>query len=414
MDVEGKAAKVTRPRGRPSNKKITPVVSSLETEPVPQNFEQNEELLNEEPVLEETAVQSEDEASVLFDTPLLQVENLNPFSQLFSFIIGRNRSEILRIAKEIGVSDNTIYRWLNGKVLPRQSSLQRLLEVLPAFRSNPAPLDRAVRHTGRRGDNFAERWEVPREIYHRVLEQAAVTTEDSSRRWHIIGTVFHYALLHLDPERQGMALTYARLMPPSADGTIHSLYEAEMSGQDPWPFTLDFKAYLGSTTLAGASAMLQRVQIWSVKDDDKRTPVGLDPNERSSCAAPIMRAGRIAGVLVVSSTLEDFVRQPGVPNAVSDYANLLAAGLPDSDFYSVSLVNLFPMPELDWQREKIAKSYLNRVVAYSRKQCLSFPEAEQKVLESLEDEFERYACMQEDQLDDSQKPMTVEVERQLR
>ncbi len=70
---------------------------------------------------------------------------------------------------------------------------------------------------------------------------------------------------------------------------------------------------------------------------------------------------------------------------------MLAAGLMDSDFYPVSLIRLVPMPELDWQRNKISRSYLNRVVECARKDGLSFPEAEQKVLQDLEEEFERYA-----------------------
>jgi len=136
--------------------------------------------------------------------------------------------------------------------------------------------------------------------------------------------------------------------------------------------------------------MLQRVKVWSVKDD-ARTPVGLDENERSSCAAPVMRGGRLAGVLIISSTQEDFVRNSSVPRTVGDYAHLLASGLMDSDFYPTSLIQLVPMPELSWQRARIASSYLNRIVEYARKRCLSFAEAEQTVLQDLEEEFEHYA-----------------------
>jgi hypothetical protein len=123
-----------------------------------------------------------------------------------------------------------------------------------------------------------------------------------------------------------------------------------------------------------------------------------------------MRGGRLAGVLIVSSAQEDFVRNPAVPRTVGDYAHLLAAGLMDGDFYSTSLIRLVPMPELDWQRDKIARSYLNRVVEYARKQCLSFAEAEQKVLQDLEEEFERYAC-QSSSADTQQA--TIEQTREL-
>jgi len=319
-----------------------------------------------------------------------------PFSILLSFLIKNDRSEILRLAREIGVSDNTVYRWINGTSEPRLSHMQRLLEVLPLLSlpqsSAAGPF---VSANGRGLHNQQVRWDVPKEIYRRVMEQAAITVDDASRRWHIVETIFEYALLHLDPDRQGMALTYARLMPPREDGTIHSLYEAEMRGQAPWPFALDFKAYLGSTTLAGTAAMLQRVYTWSRMDEEARHPVGLDDNERSSCAAPVMRGGRLAGVLIVSSAQDDFVRNPVVPRAVGDYAHLLAAGLMDNDFFPVELVRLVPMPELKWQRERISNTYLNRVVEYARKQCLSFTEAEQKVLQDLENEFERRASANE-------------------
>lgn len=316
-----------------------------------------------------------------------------PFSVLLSFLIRNDRSEILRLSREIGVSDNTIYRWINGTSEPRLSHMHRLLEVLqhPA-QLRPAVLPGTALPAGGRGPSQAQhdRWEVPGEIYRRVMEQVATTVDVTSRRWHIIETVFEYALLHLDPERQGMALTYARLMQPREDGTIHSLYEAEMRGQAPWPFALDFKAYLGSTTLAGAAAMLQRIQTWSRKNEDARYPVGLDDNEHSSCAAPVMRGGRLAGVLIVSSARNDFMSNPSIPRAIGEYARLLGAGMLDHDFYPVQMLRLVPMPELKWQRERISSTYLNRVVEYARKQCLSFTEAEQKVLQALEDEFEQH------------------------
>jgi transcriptional regulator with XRE-family HTH domain len=399
MDVEEKQVKTSKLRGRPpADKKTITRTTTADLRPALSSREAEYTY-----ALEEFAGQyEENEASVPFDAPSAPTGRSGSFSILLSSLIKNNRSEVMRIARELGVSDNTVYRWMNGTSEPRANHLQHLTEVLlqslsQGFQSNQS--GQTGHYNGRVTNmpgNAGARWDVQKEFYRRVLEQAATTVDDASRRWHIIETVFEYALLHLDPDRNGMALTYARLMPKREDGLIHSLYEAEMRGQNPWPFGLEFKAYLGSTTLAGIAAMRQRVQTWSVKDPDKRTPVGLDTNERSSCAAPVMRGGRLAGVLVVSSALDDFVYQNGVPRAVSDYANLLAAGLMDADFHSVSEIHLGPMPDLLWQREKIARSYLNRVIECARKQCLSLPEAEQKVLRDLEDEFEREALAQVD------------------
>ena len=377
MDVQKTNRRHNKPGGRsPGSAEMPEATSNQET--------------NHTSMLDGAASIQRNEVAEMTSTP---TGGPKPFSVLLGFLIKNDRSEVLRIAREIGVSDNTVYRWINGTSEPRFSHMQRLLEVLPhtylpqsSLIASPTPS-----LNGRGASNQATRWDVPKEIYRRVMEQAAITVDDASRRWHIVETIFEYALLHLDPDRRGMALTYARLMPPREDGTIHSLYEAEMRGQAPWPFSLDFKAYLGSTTLAGIAAMLQRVHTWSKMDEEARHPIGLDENEHSSCAAPVMRGGRLAGVLIVSSVQDDFMRNSSVPRAIGDYAHLLAAGMMDSDFYPVSLVKLVPMPDLKWQRERISNTYLNRVVEYARKQCLSFTEAEQKVLQDLEVEFENCA-----------------------
>jgi transcriptional regulator with XRE-family HTH domain len=391
--------KVSKSRGRPPGRKNV-AQERIDLQEVSARAQGNGEIVEEAPAEGGGVLPGSHELASL------PVSGSGSFAALLSYLIKNDRSEILRIARAVGVSDNTVYRWLNGAAEPRHSHLMRLLEVLPRYGSSLRQGEELQTYGGRAAHDQPGRWDVQKEIYRRVMELAAMTVDDASRRWHIIETIFEYALLHLDPDRQGMALTYARLMPPRADGTIHSLYEAEMRGQAPWPFALDFKAYLGSTTLAGAAAMLQRVRIWSARDET-RIPIGLDENERSSCAAPVMRGGRLAGVLIVSSALEDFVHNPAVPRTVGDYANLLAAGLMDSDFYPTSLIRLVPMPELDWQREKIARSYLNRVVEYARKQCLSFAEAEQKVLQDLEEEFERYACQSSNA--DTQQAMREQV-----
>jgi transcriptional regulator with XRE-family HTH domain len=404
MDVRKIHTTSSRRRSRPAGEKKS---LSL-TKELPVELSKREKWNDTMP--EQSSLEREGDAADSSEAISTQTRQPGPFSILLGFLLKNDRSEILRIAREMGVSDNTVYRWLNGTSEPRPGHLQRLLEVLPQSHVSLASFTGAsAQQSGRGGAHQLGRWDVQKEIYRRVMELAAITVDDASRRWHIIETIFEYALLHLDPDHQGMALTYARLMPPREDGFIHSLYEAEMRGQAPWPFSLDFRAYLGSTTLAGTAAMFQRVQVWSARDEGARIPIGLDENERSSCAAPVMRGGRLAGVLIVSSALDDFMRDSAVPRAIGDYAHLLAAGLMDSDFFPVSRIKLVPMPGLNWQRERIARSYLNRVVEYARKQCLSFAEAEQKVLQDLERDFERYASLQKESLH-GQESAVVQIE----
>ncbi|MEO7020626.1 MAG: helix-turn-helix transcriptional regulator [Ktedonobacteraceae bacterium] len=393
MDQNNRPEKSSRPRGRPAKKKAL-LTANMSTSVQP----------DPPPVDQAKPGDETDEVSDAFSS---QGEHPSAFATLLGFLIKNDRSEVLRIAREVGVSDNTVYRWLNGTSEPRRSHLHQLLNVLPQMLALSFT-DTAQHERTRNVAAYTVSGDVQREIFHRVLEQAAITVDNASRRWHIMETIFEYALLHFDPDRHGLALTYARLMPPHKDGTIHSLCEMEMRGQAPWAFALDFKTYLGSTTLAGAAAIFQRVKTWSSKDVEARIPVGLDKNERSSCAAPVMRGGRLAGVLIVSSALPDFARDPAIPGAVNDYANMLATGLADDEFYPVDLVKLVPMPELDWQRDNIARTYLNRVVECARMDGLSFPEAERKVLYDLEREFERHAG---DPKDVKPAPHLIDVEQ---
>jgi transcriptional regulator with XRE-family HTH domain len=387
MDVVKKQLKDRKQREHDPDKKSKPVAKEWRSGSATQEARNGG-------TLEEWSAQPEDGIDSPYETSSSQSTHRTAFAVLLGSLLKNDRSEILRVAKEIGVSDNTVYRWLNAASTPRYNHLQRLLEVLnQPSPASPASFLQSMHQNSSRGMvGPAGHWDVPQDLYRRVIEQAATTTDDASRRWHIIETIFEQALLFLDPDRHGMALTYARLMPPRADSRIHSLYETEMRGQAPWPFALDFKTYLGSTTLAGLAAMSQRVHTWSANDKEARIPVGLDEDERSSCAAPVIRGGRLAGVLTVSSADPDFVSNPVVLRVVGDYANLLAIGLMDSDTYPIEIVKLVPMPDLPWQRVRISSSYLNRVIECARKQCLSFPEAEQKVLRDMEEEFEIFAA----------------------
>ena len=235
-----------------------------------------------------------------------------------------------------------------------------------------------------------------KDIYRRVLELREATVENDARRWHITQTVFEDALLRLDLEHLGLSMLYARLMPPREDG-IHSLYELEMRGSYPWPFTLETKVYLGSTTLAGTAAMLHRMQRWDALVDDGRVQIMVDDLEQSACAQPLMLAGRMAGVLVVSSTQPGFFTDSTVCQSVIEYARLLTLALNDDDFYPFSQLHLKPMPDLKWQRAEMGRSYVNRVIVCARRANLSLPEAQEYVRREMEEEFELYESRRQEE-----------------
>lgn len=313
-------------------------------------------------------------------------EQLSPFSMFLRQLLKGERAAITNLAYELEVSENTIYRWMNDRSDPRPVHLKKLVEILPQHREN---LFYAINQTfpGALDEFIAEPREVQKDIYQRVMELFTTVAEPLTRRRQIIQTIFEHALHHFDPDQQGLAITYAQLMPAHADG-IHSLYEAAMRGNPPWSFTLENSIYLGSTTLAGAAAIHDRMQMWDNLDESERLQYEVDDFERSACACPVTYGGRIAGVLIFSSTQPAFFAHPVASRTVAEYAKLLSLAFPDNEFYPFSLLNLRPMPDLKWQREEISRSYVNRIIAYARKMEISRPEAEIYMRAHLESEFE--------------------------
>ncbi|GAC1645537.1 MAG: hypothetical protein NVS4B12_11690 [Ktedonobacteraceae bacterium] len=322
-------------------------------------------------------------------------EKLSPFSSLLRHILRQDRAEIARVAKALEVADITVYRWMNGSSEPRTAHLKRLPEVLAEHRGN---LTYAINQTfpSVLDPPSLGIHEVRKDIYMRVLDLVTITSEDDARYWQVTQAIFEYALLHLDSDRRGLAITYANLMPAHEDG-FHSLREAAMRGNYPWPFSLESRAYLGSTTLAGTAAMLQRLQTWDNLDNEERLQVDIDEFERSAAACPVMYAGRIAGVLIISSTQPGFFADPMACKAVTEYAQLLALALQPKDFYPCALLHLRPMLEVKWQRAEIGHSYVNRIITYARKHMISRQDAEQHVLIEMEQEFEELGRLNEQQ-----------------
>ena len=229
--------------------------------------------------------------------------------------------------------------------------------------------------------------EVKKDIYQHVLELLATIVDEETRRWQIILAIFEYALVQMDAERHGIAITYVALMPARADG-IHSLYEVAMRGTEPWPFALEGQAYLGSTTLAGTAAMEQRMLVWDSLNETARWQVEVDEFEKSACACPVTRAGHIAGVLIISSAQPGFFINETSCQAVVEYARLLALAFSDDAFHPYSRLHLMPMPPLKEQHEEIRETLMYRIMSLARTDGLSRLEAAARVRSILEQEFE--------------------------
>lgn len=232
--------------------------------------------------------------------------------------------------------------------------------------------------------------EIQKDIYKRVIEIIIANDEADLRLWNIAQTLFEYALFQLDPEKRGLAITYAKLMPVREDNTIHTLKEAFMRGHDPWPHSSTIPVFLGNTTLAGHVAAFQRLQVWS-DENEGRIPVQVDTYEHSACAAPLLRGSKIAGVLLVSSTQSAFFHDQQKSDAVNEYAQLFSIAIPPEDFQSPEVLQLRPMPNLEEQRMRLNEIFINMVTHYVTKEKLSHKEAQLKAECALEKEFAEQA-----------------------
>jgi hypothetical protein len=386
-----------RKRGRPPGSRKTTASEQKRSEP------RDEQLVTSDTSSEKGETPDEEASSLSHVNEVNEEKltygsaegSLTSFSTFLRTILYHDRNEITRVAREMDVAENTIYRWMNGSSEPRATYLKRLPDVLSEHRGN---LSYVIKQTfpGILDIQTVGIHEVNKDIYRRVLDLVAMTVEEDTRFWQVSQTIFEYALLHLDVERQGMAIMFARLMPAHKDG-IHSLRETAMRGNAPWPFDIESKAYLGSTTLAGAAVTMQRMLVWNSIGGGDRLQVEVDDYETSACAAPVMRGGSIAGALIVSSAQPTFFNDPMACQAVVEYAQLLALALVERDFQLHTLLNLRPMPELREQREHITHSYVNRILTYARKYDISRLEAELRVRKEMELEFEELARTQVEQ-----------------
>jgi hypothetical protein len=173
--------------------------------------------------------------------------------------------------------------------------------------------------------------------------------------------------------------------------------EVIMRGTAPWSHLTESKVYLGSTSLAGTAAELQRIQFWDDTDTDSRVQVEVDQFERSACAVPVTRGQYIGGVLIVSSAQPGFFHDPIVCRVVAQYALMMEIALADEDFYPFKLLRLRPMPHLQWQHKELALSYRDRITRYARMHGMPFRDAEARVQFELEQEFEQRACSELEQ-----------------
>ncbi|MBV9689088.1 MAG: hypothetical protein JO202_05185 [Ktedonobacteraceae bacterium] len=309
-------------------------------------------------------------------------------------IITRDAREKQRIAEELGIRTITLGRWISGESDPRSQNLRRLLEVVPHYREQLFDLIREEEGF----EEFVEKTqhdpskEIHTEFYDKVLV-ALATSAPHLRFWSICNLVFQQAIGQLDPERLGIVMWVIRCMPPSGPHKkVRSLREVIGMGTPPWGGNLEQKGvFLGAESLAGNVVALFRPAVIENLDEEYSLPATRMEYEKSAAVYPLLYAGRIAGVFLISSTQYNYFLSRSRSALVQGYADLLALALDPEDFYAPKDIALSMMrPEQEQKklfvnfRQRVA----NRMIEASRKgEYLNNLQADALVWQQLEDEL---------------------------
>lgn len=313
----------------------------------------------------------------------------------FLGIIISNSKEKQRIAEELGVKPITLTRWVTRESDPRPHNLRLLLSVLPGQREQLLDLIRKEEGLEEFSDTIKDDTskDIPSEFYSSVFMSLASTTENL-RYWSICQIILLQALRQLDPDRLGMAVWVVRCMPPSGFyHKVRSLRESVGIGTPPWGGNLDQRAmFLAAESLAGNVVTLCRPAIIENLDEEHNLlPAARVEHEKSCAIYPILYAGRIAGVFLISSTQHNHFLSQSRGMLAQSYADLLALVFEPEDFYEPEDIALCVLPYHDEQKEYFApfRYMVSKAIkeAAQNNKPINNVEAEMRVWQQLEEQL---------------------------
>ncbi len=302
-----------------------------------------------------------------------------------------------RIITELEINPITLNCWIQGDSKPRPRSLRRLLFALPEHRESLQPLieeefdDFATSSREDTGQNLS--LAIPSEFYKRVLHTLSAIPP-TLRFSSLCDLILQQAIEQLDPHGQGVAVIVASCMPPSSLQKIRSLRERAGRGTTPWPRDLDqYAILLGVESLAGHAVSTGHLEVNQALGNRLSLSLGYKTVwEESAAAVPIMRQGKIAGCLLVSSAQVDYF-PPERCMLIECYAELIALAFDLQDFYDPQQIELGFLPSYDVQQPYLA-NFRQRVArtmtqANKHKRLMNIVQAEQVVWQLIEENLLR-------------------------
>jgi hypothetical protein len=327
------------------------------------------------------------------------MQEAQTWRELLAMIVNDHK-EKQRIIDELGIKPITLTRWINGESAPRPYNIRHLLALLPQYREQLHDLlkdEKGMSDFIHTPYDESEK-DIPAEFYTRIFSARASTTEHL-RFWSTCNLILQQAVGQLDPDRLGILMWVVRCMPRSGPHKkVRSLRESVGFATPPWSGNLEQQAkFLGAESLAGNVVTLCRPGIIQNLDAEHTImPYSRTELEKSAAVYPILYAGRIAGVFLVSSTQYNYFLSQARTSLIQKYADLLALAFEPEDFYQPEDIALHVMPSHEEQehsfaqfRQLIADTMID---AASRNQPANNIQADWKVWQKLEEDLLQYAA----------------------
>jgi hypothetical protein len=244
-----------------------------------------------------------------------------------------------RLAHELGVHEWTPWRWTSNKSKPRARYLKKLPEIFPSHQRELLQLLRKEYP-----DLFPKEEEAEKEALHHIpsFDYARVlSTLADPGPYYGQESIFYHILNYIGAQlaMSGETSVLVMVLSPSR----RSLYSlASMTyGGGRFPVILAFHMMIDRIIFAGRESLGSAVTTASIKMTG------------STLAFPLRRRSRISGCLWVIHSEREALSPPKV-ELLSRYADLLAIGFTDAQFYDPAQVDLATIPDLETQRQLFA------------------------------------------------------------
>jgi transcriptional regulator with XRE-family HTH domain len=241
------------------------------------------------------------------------------------------------IAKEIGINEVTLTRWISGISTPRVQNLKLLLQtktIAPYRNTLVDLLQKAFPTEDFTSDPSDMITELASEDYAFILNNLA-TLAPGLRTWTMCELIFDRIARQFD--HPGLVLLIVQCEEPSSSGKITRLQE-KLIYSDSLVRLATSGYLLGAESIAGR-AIQELSLIVNQGQDNLFISHQLSQKFQSIVALPLKRDGMVAGCLMVCSPIIQYFSRMRLI-LLKKYADLLALAFRDKHFYSPDMIEL--------------------------------------------------------------------------